>query len=113
MEESTKFHIANLQLEGIAQTWWDKQLERYELIVDLGTPPSPTNGIIDSWYALCHALWEHFYLPYYLQNILAKWLQLHQISTQSVQGYIDIFCKLHIQLHLNEPDEVSIINFNL
>jgi hypothetical protein len=27
MEESTKLQIASLQLEGIAQTWWDTQLE--------------------------------------------------------------------------------------
>jgi hypothetical protein len=28
MEESTKLQIANLQLEGIVQTWWDTQLEQ-------------------------------------------------------------------------------------
>jgi hypothetical protein len=37
MEESTKLQISNLQLEGIAQTWWDTQLERSELIVELST----------------------------------------------------------------------------
>jgi hypothetical protein len=82
------------------------------LVVELGTPPSPTTGGINSWDAFCHALREHFYPPGYLQNILAKWLQLCQLSTQSVQGYIDIFCKLRIQLHINDPDEVLIIKFN-
>jgi hypothetical protein len=40
MEESTKLQIANLQLEGIAQTWWDTQLEQFKLVMELGTPQS-------------------------------------------------------------------------
>jgi hypothetical protein len=82
------------------------------LIVELGTSTSLTNGSIDSWDAFCHALQERFYSPGYLQNIIAKWLQLCQLATHSVQGYIDVFDKLHIQLHINELDEVLIIKFN-
>jgi hypothetical protein len=55
---------------------------------------------------------ERFYPPGYLHNLLAKWLQLRQITNQSVQGYIDVFCKLRIQLQIREPDEVLIIKFN-
>jgi hypothetical protein len=67
---------------------------------------------LHSWDTFCQALREHFYPPGYLQNLLAKWLQLHQLSNQSVQGYIDVFCKLRIQLHVSKPDEVLIIKFN-
>jgi hypothetical protein len=74
--------------------------------------PSPTNGRITSWEMFCQALRERFYPPGYLHNLLAKWLQLRKISNQSVQGYIDVFCKLCIQLQIREPDEVLIIKFN-
>jgi hypothetical protein len=49
MEEATELQIASLQLEGIAQTWWDTHLDNTELIVELGTSQSPTNGCITSW----------------------------------------------------------------
>jgi hypothetical protein len=97
MEEATKLQIASLQLKGIAQTWWDTHLTSAELIVKLGTP-SPTTGHITSWETFCQALRECFYPPGYLHNFLAKWLQLRQITNQSVQGYIDVFCKLRIQI---------------
>jgi hypothetical protein len=110
MEEATKLQIANLQLKGITQTWWDTQLESSELIVELGTPPSPTKLIL-GMHSVTHC-GNASTLQGYLHNILAKWLQLHQLSTQSVQGYIDVFYKLCIQLHVNEPDKVLIIKFN-
>jgi hypothetical protein len=81
MEEATKLQVANLQLKRIAQVWWDTQLEISELIVELGTPPSPTNGSIDSWDAFCQALRKIFYPLGYLQNIITKWLKIHQLST--------------------------------
>jgi hypothetical protein len=112
MEDATKFQIANLQLKGIAQNWWDTQLDSAELIVDLGTLDSLTIFHITSWDMFWKALRERFYPQGYLHNFLAKWLQLRQITNQSVQGYIDIFCKLLIQLHIKEPDELLIIKFN-
>jgi hypothetical protein len=112
MDEAMKLQIAILQLEGITQTRWDTQLESLELIVELGTLSSPTSGCIASWDTFCQELREHFYPPVYLQNFLAKWLQLRQLSNQSIRGYIHVFCKLHIQLHVNEPNKVLIINFN-
>jgi hypothetical protein len=75
-------------------------------------PQSLTPRHITSWDTFCHALREHFYLSGYLQNLLAKSFQLRELSTQSVQGYIDVFCKLRIQLHINDPDMVLIIKFN-
>ena len=60
----------------------------------------------------CQALKERFYPPGYLHNLLAKWLQLRKISNQLVQGYIDVFYKLCIQLQIRELDEVLIIKFN-
>ena len=78
------------------------------MIVELDTPHSLTNGSIDSWDAFFHALQEHFYPPGYLDHVLAKWLQLRRLSTQSLQGYIDVFYRRRIQLHINDPDMVLI-----
>ena len=111
MEEATKLQITSLQLEGIAQTWWDTHLTIAELIIELNTPPS-INGCITYWETFFQALREHFYPPRYLQNLLEKWLQLRQLSTQSMQDYIDVFCKLRIQLQIKKPDEVLVIKFN-
>jgi hypothetical protein len=112
MEESTKLQIASMQHEGIAQAWWDSQLEQSELVMDLSTPQYTTIGCITSWDAFFHALRERFYPPGYLQNLLTKWFQLRHLSNQCVQGYIDVFYKLHIYLCNNYPDEVLIIKFN-
>ena len=67
---------------------------------------------ITSWNLFFQALRECFYPPGYVQNILAKWLQLQQLPNKSVQAYIDVFCKLRIQLHIFDPEEVLIIKFN-
>jgi hypothetical protein len=75
MEETTKLKISSLQLEGIAQTWWDTQFTSVELIIELDTP-SPTTGQITSWETFYQDLREGFYPPCYLDNLLAKWLQL-------------------------------------
>jgi hypothetical protein len=80
MDEAMKFQIAIIQLEGITQTQWDTQLESLELIVELGTLSSPTSGCITSWDTFFQELREHFYPPGYLQNFLAKWLQLPQVD---------------------------------
>jgi hypothetical protein len=104
--------ITSLQIEGIVQTWWDTQLEKSKLIMELGIPHYMTNGSIDSWDVLCHTLRELFYASINLHNILSKWLNLNQLPTESVQGYIDVLCKLSIQLHNNDPKEVTRIKFN-
>jgi hypothetical protein len=102
MEEDMKLQIASLQLEGIAQAWWDTQLENF----------SETDERITSWDNFCQALRDRFYPPGYLQNLIAKWLQLRQLFNQSVQSYIDVFCKLRIQLHISDPEEYLIVKFN-
>ena len=112
MNEEMKLQIASLQLEGLAQTWWDTHLENMSLVVELGEQAETNSTPITSWNLFCEALRERFYPPGYIQNLLAKWLQLRQLPNQSVQAYIDVFCKLRIQLHISDPDEVLIIKFN-
>jgi hypothetical protein len=70
MEEDIKIHIGSLQLEGIAQAWWDTQLENFFEIDE------STDTCITSWDNFCQALHNLFYPPGYLYNLLAKWLQL-------------------------------------
>jgi hypothetical protein len=82
------------------------------LAIKLGAPPTPTNACISYWDDFFHALRERFYPADYLQNILTKWLKLGQLSTLSVQSYIDIVYKLRIHLHINDPEEVFLIKFN-
>ena len=68
MEEDMKLQIASLQLEGIAQAWWDTQLEKYSEIDE------STDTHITSWDNFCQALRDPFYPPGYLKNLLARWL---------------------------------------
>jgi hypothetical protein len=112
MMEDMKLQIVGLQLEGIAQTWWDTQLETYSWVMDRGTPIETQIPHITTWDGFFQALREHFYPPGYHQNLLARWLQLRQLANQSIQGYIDIFCKLCIQLHITDLEEVLIVKFN-
>ena len=111
MEETRKLQIASLQLEGVAQAWWEQQVESTRLVVELGEIPREQT-IITSWQAFGHALRERFYPPGYLQGVLARWLQLRKNPTQSVQAYIDVFCKLRIQLQVTDSEQVLIIKFN-
>jgi hypothetical protein len=112
MIEEEKLQITSLQLEGIAQAWWDAQTDTSSLVVDLGDPPVATPPPIGSWDTFCQALWNHFYPPGYRQTLLARWLQLCQLSGQSVQRYIEVFTKLCIQLQIQDPEEVLIVKFN-
>ena len=50
MEEDMKLQITSLQLEGIAQTWWDTQLENF----------LETDERITSWDNFCQALRDRF-----------------------------------------------------
>jgi hypothetical protein len=101
-----------LQLEGVAQAWWDTQTNTSSLVVDLGDHPTTTPPPIGSWDAFCQALQNRFYPPGYCQTLLARWLQLHQLSGQSVQSYIEVFTKLCIQLQIQDLEEVLIVKFN-
>jgi hypothetical protein len=38
MIEEEKLQITSLQLEGVAQAWWDTQIDTSSLVVDLGDP---------------------------------------------------------------------------
>jgi hypothetical protein len=112
MTKDMKLQIVGLQLEGIAQTWWDTQLETYSWVMDRGDPVETQTPHITTWDGFFQALRERFYPSGYRQNLLARWLQLRQLANQSVQGYIDIFYKLCIQLHITDPEEVLIVKFN-
>ena len=92
-----KLQIASLQLEGIAQAWWDTQIENFS------ETDESTDTRITSWDNFCQALRSHFYPPGNIQNLLAKWFQLRQLLNHSVQSYIDVSCKLRIQLHISDP----------
>jgi len=78
----------------------------------IGSSMGQNQPCIHTWQAFCHALKERFYLSGFLQALLARWLQLRQLQQQSVRAYIDVFCKLCLQLHIKDPDEVLIIKFN-
>jgi hypothetical protein len=67
---------------------------------------------ITTWDGFFQALRECFYPPGYRQNLLADGCSSDNLPINSVQGYIDIFCKLRIQLHIVDPEEVLIIKFN-
>ena len=49
MDEDRKFHIASLQLEGIAQTWWGTQLENLSIVIDLVDNTVDGPQVITSW----------------------------------------------------------------
>lgn len=56
-------------------------------------------------------LCSRFYLLGCQQNLLPCW-QLCQLSGQLVQSYIDVFCKMRIQLRIHDPKQVLIVKFN-
>ena len=60
MEEAMKLQIASLQLEGIAQAWWDTQIENFS------ETDESTDTCITSWDIFCQALRDRFYPPGYL-----------------------------------------------
>jgi len=112
LQEAAKLQIVTLQLEGVAQAWWDTQVEQNVLTMNIGPSTTYHTPTIVSWDAFCDALRNRFYPPGYCQGLLACWMQLHQLSSQSVQAYIDIFCKLRVQLHDHEPKEVLVVKFS-
>jgi hypothetical protein len=76
MTEGMQLQIVGLQLEGIAQIWWDTHLENYSWVMDIGDSIETQTPHITTWDGFCQALRERFYPSGYRQNLLAKWLQL-------------------------------------
>ena len=72
--EDEKLKIASLQMEGVAQAWWDTQLIGAFIIVDLQASTSSTPPPICTWEALFQSLHSHFYPLDYHQGLLACWL---------------------------------------
>jgi hypothetical protein len=56
MTEDMKLQIVGLQLEGIAQTWWDTQLENYSWVMDRGDPVEIQTPHITTWGGFYQAL---------------------------------------------------------
>lgn len=48
-----KLHIASLQLEGVAQAWWDTQLESASPVIGLSFEPGVDASPITYWEAFC------------------------------------------------------------
>jgi hypothetical protein len=74
MKEEEKLQIISLQLEGIAQSWWDAQKDTSSWVVDFGDPYVDTPPPIGSWDTFCQALQHRFYPLGYYQTLLARWL---------------------------------------
>ena len=76
MTEDMNIHISNLQLEGIAQTWWDTQVETYSWVMNRGDPIETHTPYITTWDGFYQDHRERFYPSGYHQNLLSKWFQL-------------------------------------
>ena len=112
LTEERKLQIASLQLEGLAQTWWDTEQENTTFVVELGTTPGTSSSTpIRTWAQLSDALRTRFYPLGYVQSLWMRWHKIIQLPSQSIQGYIDFFCNLCLQLHIPDPYEVVILKF--
>jgi hypothetical protein len=101
-----------LQLEGLAQTWWDIEQEKTTFVIEIGDAPYfSTLQPIKNRDRLSEALRNRFYLPRYVQSLWIKWHQLRQLPSQGVQGCIDFFCKIFLLLHVPYMEEVLILKF--
>jgi hypothetical protein len=110
--EERKLQIVALQLEGLAQTWWDTEQEKTTFVIEIrDAPESSTSQPIKTWARLFKALINRFYPPGYVKSLWIKWYQLPQLPSQRVQGYIDFFCKMHLLLHVPDSEEVLILKF--
>jgi hypothetical protein len=77
LTEETNLHIAALQLEGMAQTWWDTEQERTTFVIEIGdAPESSTSKPIRTWAQLSEALKNRFYPLGYVQSL---WTKCHQL----------------------------------
>jgi len=66
LTEARNLHIAALQLEGLAQTWWDTEKEKTTFMIELGDVGSSTTPPIKRWDQLFEALRNRFYPPGYI-----------------------------------------------
>jgi hypothetical protein len=73
LTEEIKIQISALQLEGLAQTWWDTEQEKTTFVIEIGdAPESSTSKTIKTWARLSQALRNRFYPPGYVQSLLTK-----------------------------------------
>ena len=87
--------MCSLQLEGLAQTWWDTKQYNTTFVVELGTTPGTSSSTnIRNWAQLSDTLRTRFYPPGYVQSLWMRWHQIRQLPSQIIQGYIDFFYKL-------------------
>ena len=83
MTEVKKLQIVALQLEGIAQVWWDTKKEKDSFMLEIGGSGSSRPTII-RWDQFREALRNQFYPPGYLQSLWFRWHQLRQLPIQGV-----------------------------
>jgi len=80
--EERKVHIFALQLEGLAQTWWDTEKEKTAFVIEIGDAlESSTSKPIRTWARIFEALRNHFYPPGNVQFLWIKWHQLQQLPS--------------------------------
>ena len=77
LTEERKLYISTLQLEELAQTWWDTEQEKTTFVIEIGdAPESSTSQPIKTWARIFEALRNRFYPPGYVQSLWIKWHQL-------------------------------------
>jgi hypothetical protein len=69
LTKEMKLQILSLQLEGLAQTWWDTQLENTTLVVDIGSSEKSSELPIKTWAQFFQDLRDLFNPPKYLHNL--------------------------------------------
>jgi hypothetical protein len=77
LTEERKLQIVALQLEGMAQNWWDREQEKTTFVIEIGeAPESSTSQPIKTQARLFEDLRNRFYPPAYVQSLWIKWHQL-------------------------------------
>ena len=89
-----------------------RQLEIRSFIIEIGDTTTSTVQGITTWVRFFKGLHKGFYLPGFNQELLTPWLHPRKLPNKTIQAYIDILCKLHLQLHVSEREEVLIIKLN-
>jgi len=112
LTKDQKLQISSLQLDGLTQNWWDTVINNNSIVIDLFDPQDPGLAIMNTWNQLCRGLYDRFDPPDYCKQLMARWLQLPQLSRQAVHAFIEVFCKLWLQLQTSEPEQVLIVKFN-
>jgi hypothetical protein len=69
LNKEMKLQILSLQLECLAQTWWDTQLENTTLVLGIGASNNSSESPIKTWAQFFQDLRDLFNPPEYLNNL--------------------------------------------